>query len=166
VREGRRRSLFGYFHGRSKLATWLRALLAQRQIDYARASRRQEPLDDVHDLSDPSPPDTPDPDRARYVAALAAVVAAALAALDGRDRMRLAYYYRHGLKLREIGRIMGESESGVSRHLDRTRRALRAEIERALSASHGFSQEQIRLCYDYGAEDLPLDLSRTLSEAS
>ena len=34
------RSLFRYFHGRSSLATWLRAVLAQRHVDRLRAGRR------------------------------------------------------------------------------------------------------------------------------
>ena len=41
---GERRSLFRYFQGRSSLATWLRAVLAQRYVDSLRASRRAEPL--------------------------------------------------------------------------------------------------------------------------
>ena len=45
----RERSLFRYFHGRSSLKTWLRAVLAQRHIDSIRAGRRFESLgeDDV-----------------------------------------------------------------------------------------------------------------------
>ncbi len=44
-----RRSLLDYFHGRSSLATWLRAIVAQRHyIDGNRSSRRFEPLDDAH----------------------------------------------------------------------------------------------------------------------
>src|SRR5215210_4733492 len=39
-----RRSLFRYFHGRSSLSTWLRAVLAQRHVDALRASRRIDPL--------------------------------------------------------------------------------------------------------------------------
>ena len=35
---GERRSLFHYFQGRSSLATWLRAVLAQRYVDRLRAS--------------------------------------------------------------------------------------------------------------------------------
>jgi RNA polymerase sigma-70 factor (ECF subfamily) len=166
VRHGRRRSLFSYFHGRSRLATWLRAVLAQRHVDHARSARRLEPLDNIPEPADPAPAEPPDPDRARYVRALAAALSTALASIDPRDRMRLAYYYRHGLKLREIGRLMGESESGVSRHLERTRRALRESIEAALRTAHGLSREQIAMCYHYGAEDLPLDLGRALSEAS
>jgi RNA polymerase sigma factor (sigma-70 family) len=39
-----RASLFRYFHGRSSLKTWLRAVLAQRHVDGIRASRRLEAL--------------------------------------------------------------------------------------------------------------------------
>ncbi|HYX00402.1 MAG TPA: hypothetical protein VE822_14900, partial [Candidatus Elarobacter sp.] len=42
--KGSERSLFRYFHGRSTLKTWLRAVLAQRHIDTIRAGRRFEDL--------------------------------------------------------------------------------------------------------------------------
>jgi RNA polymerase sigma-70 factor len=164
VREGRRRSLLDYFHGRSSIATWLRAVIAQRHIDYLREARRTRPIDERGDPPDPAP-EQPDPDRERYMCAVAAAVEKSLGALGGRDKMRLGLYYRDGLKLKAIGRIMGESESGVSRHLDRTRRALRSEIERILREDHRLSREQILLCYVYAAEALPLDLARLLPEA-
>src|SRR5687767_4681494 len=43
-RGGVRQSLLRYFHGRSSLATWLRAVLAQRHVDRVRVDRRIEPL--------------------------------------------------------------------------------------------------------------------------
>ncbi|MGA7870650.1 MAG: hypothetical protein WCA22_07095 [Candidatus Binatus sp.] len=46
VRDGRRRSILSYFHGRSSLLTWLRAVLAQRHVDYIRSQSRLQPLDD------------------------------------------------------------------------------------------------------------------------
>ena len=46
TREGQRQSLFRYFQGRSSLATWLRAVLAQRYVDRQRALRRLAPLAD------------------------------------------------------------------------------------------------------------------------
>jgi len=98
------------------------------------------------------------------ICVLAAALENALSALAARDRMRLAYYYRLGLKLREIGRIMNESESGVSRHLEHTRRALRREIERTLIEKHQLNAEQIKHCFGYAAEALPLDLARLLPE--
>src|SRR6266566_65336 len=42
--QGSERSLFRYFHGRSSLKTWLRAVLARRHIDAIRAGRRFEEL--------------------------------------------------------------------------------------------------------------------------
>ena len=46
--EGQRKSLFDYFHGRSKLGTWLRAVLAQRHVDeLRRASRTRSSEDEV-----------------------------------------------------------------------------------------------------------------------
>jgi hypothetical protein len=42
--DGRRKSLFEYFHGRSKLATWLHAVLAQRHVDQIRRARKTESL--------------------------------------------------------------------------------------------------------------------------
>lgn len=164
VRQGRRRSLFDYFAGRSSLATWLRAILAQRHIDYFRAARKLEPLDNRAELE--SSTEQRDPDRARYVAAVGAALNSALATLDARDRTRLGYYYREQLKLREIARIMRESESAVSRNLDRTRVALRFQIERALKQESHLSEDQIRLCYTYAAEDLSIDLRTALPKAA
>jgi RNA polymerase sigma-70 factor (ECF subfamily) len=43
-RDGERRSLFRYFHGRSSLGTWLRAVLSRRYVDGLRRTRRLEPL--------------------------------------------------------------------------------------------------------------------------
>src|SRR5271165_7186161 len=45
--EGRRNSLFAYFHGRSKLSTWLRAVLAQRHVDEIRRARRSETFEEA-----------------------------------------------------------------------------------------------------------------------
>src|SRR2546430_9339638 len=41
-----RSSLFNHFHGRSKLSTWLRAVLAQRYVDVLREEKRLESLED------------------------------------------------------------------------------------------------------------------------
>ena len=171
VRDGRRRSLLRYFHGRSSLLTWLRAVLAQRYVDYIRSQSRTQPLDDhaeqelVNQSSDPADrTDLARSDRARYVALLGKALDAALKSLAPRDRMRMAYYYRHDLSLKEIGRVMDEHESTVSRRLARTRDYLKREIERTLHDGDKLNQEQIRLCYDFAAGDLQLDLSRALPD--
>ena len=168
IREGRRRSILGYYHGRSSLVTWMRAVLAQRHVDYIRSQSRLQPLDDHREqaLADQGieHAEAAGSDRARYVAMLGRALDGALKSLAPRDRMRMAYYYRHDLPLREIGRLMDEHESTVSRRLARTRDHLKREIERTLRDGDNLSQDQIRLCYDFAAGDLQLDLSRALPD--
>jgi len=167
VRDGRRRSILSYFHGRSSMLTWMRAVLAQRHVDYIRSQSRIEPLDDREESAPnigDDHGDAPDSERARYVAMLGKALDAALKSLAPRDRMRMAYYYRHDLSLKEIGKVMDEHESTVSRRLARTRDSLKLAIERTLREGDKLSHDQIRLCYDFAAGDLQLDLSRALPD--
>ena len=159
--ESPRRSLFEYFHGRSRLATWLRALIGQRHIDRLRASRRLEPIDELEEghprLAEPA---SADPDRARLVAAMNAAFDAALAALEPRDRLRLACYHADGLKLAKIGQMLGEHEATVSRKLQRTRDLIREQVDGQLTRELGLDPAQLRQCYDYAMADGGLDVGR------
>jgi RNA polymerase sigma factor (sigma-70 family) len=183
-----RRSLFRYFHGRSSLKTWLRAVLAQRHVDSIRAGRRFTDLGDadsqehspgprlaaVGSLSAAGSATFPDPHRPALVARFRRTLEVALALLDSRDKERLRLYYAAEQTLAEIGRILGEHESSVSRNLERTRRALRQQVEQSLrkggagadgtQVSPGLSDEQITLCFQYVSEDAPIDLDKLLPE--
>jgi RNA polymerase sigma factor (sigma-70 family) len=173
------RSLFRYFHGRSSLKTWLRAVLAQRHIDAIRARRRLTELDDDdqdasgarRSAQESSHPQSPaDPHRQRYVALFTRTLSVALGLLPPRDKERLRLYYAEELTLAEIGRQLDEHESSVSRNLERIRRELRHNVEEALrknrvaangsSPEAGLSEEQISLCLEYAAEDAPIDLEK------
>ena len=159
--------LFSYFHGRSTLATWLRAVLAQRWVDVARAHRRTEPLSDDAAASHAADPagssSAPDPDRQRYLDLLHDALTAALGRLESRDRLRLSCYYVRELTLAEVGRLFGEHEATVSRKLNRTRHELREEVERSLTDGQRLTADEIRLCYDYALEEWPFDLTRALA---
>jgi RNA polymerase sigma factor (sigma-70 family) len=178
----RERSLFRYFHGRSSLKTWLRAVLAQRHIDAIRAGRRFESLDDG-DAKSPdrhAPQKIPravsvqpaDPHRERYSALFVRALQAAIAALDSRDEQRLRLYYSEQQTLAEIGRQLSEHESSVSRNLDRIRLALRCSVEETLrngcpaangsAAEPGLSDAQISLCFEYASADAAFDLEKLL----
>jgi RNA polymerase sigma-70 factor (ECF subfamily) len=134
-KDGVRSSLFRYYHGRAKLSTWLRSVLAQRRVDLARTARRLTSLDDPdHAAERTLPAAAPaDPARAAVMRMAAAAVTAAVAALEPPDRFRLACYYVHEMTLAQIGRLAGEHEATVSRKLERARKTLRAAIEAALS---------------------------------
>ena len=164
-RDGERRSLFRYFHGRSSLSTWLRAVLAQRQVDRVRSTRRLTPLDD----EDAVPPSlvtarTTDPDMPRFVSLIRHALLQALAILPDRDRLRLGCYYREDLTLAQTGRLLGEHEATVSRQLTRTRKVIRAEVERHLRSERGLSEAEIARCFECTIEDPgPLDLGELFS---
>ena len=179
---GGRKSLFEYFHGRSKLSTWLRAVLAQKQVDLFRTSGKTVFLESGDQLDAPSEhvartePNCPDPDRAGYLRRVDRAFSAALAELAPRERLILACYYVDQSTLAEIGRMLHEHESTVSRQLERTRRALRESVARALQrevpASNGRPAEpaldaaQVGLAFEYAVEDWPFDLSQALAGAT
>jgi RNA polymerase sigma-70 factor len=165
---GQRKSLFDYFLGRSKLTTWLHAILAQRHVDGIRRARRTESLDDDANSADRPELAAPtqlssDPERERYLVMLQAVLQSVLATLEPRDRLRLAYYYVEALTLAQIGKLTAEHEATVSRKLERTRREVRKQVEAALRREKKLSDAQLQRCYDYAREEWPFDLTRALS---
>jgi RNA polymerase sigma-70 factor, ECF subfamily len=169
-----RRSLFHYFQGRSSLATWLRAVLAQRYVDRLRVQRRFAPRPDEEG-------DTPgvvrtgvlaaehiepaDPDRSRYVTLVREALGRAIGGLAARDRLRLACYYVQELTLAETGRVLKEHEATVSRQLARTRRAIRSGVERQLREESRLNEGQIAACFASVADDPgSLDLKKVIYE--
>jgi RNA polymerase sigma-70 factor, ECF subfamily len=149
-------SLLRYFHGRSSLKTWLRAVLAQRHVDGIRASRRFDSLDDGDGAGRLSAFDgsteprknrssgsavvpsvgplaiPPDPYREKYISLFCAALQGALRKLDAADHQRVRLYYGEGKTLAEVGRNCGEHESSVSRNLERIRSVLRTKVEEEL----------------------------------
>jgi RNA polymerase sigma-70 factor len=157
---GSRASLFRYFHGRSSLATWLRAVLAQRYVDQLRAGRRMAILDDAQAVAVPAA--ELDPDRARYTGLVSDALRAEVARLSPRERLRLRAYYEQDLTLSQVGRLTGEHESTVSRQLSRTRRVLRDAVEQRLRGEARLHDAEITRAIASLAEDAgTLDL-RTL----
>src|SRR5947199_3219478 len=127
-------SLFHHFHGRSKLSTWLRAVLAQRYIDILRQEKRLEGLEDDEGVERALPVkpkaewEPSDPSRSRYLRLLAAALRQAISALNPLDRIRLISYYLKDLTLAEIGKTLNEHEATVSRKLERVRQELKEKV--------------------------------------
>jgi RNA polymerase sigma-70 factor (ECF subfamily) len=180
------RSLFRYFHGRSSLKTWLRAVLAQRHVDAIRAGARLTALPDepddavaIHSRNSGDGarlPSAPDPHRPRYLSLFTRTIEVALGLLDPLDTEHLRLYYVEQQTLAEIGRRLGEHESSVSRNLERIRRHLRHNVEdllrkgrssvNGLPGEAGLSEGEISLCFEYAAEDVPIDFTKLFPVAS
>jgi RNA polymerase sigma-70 factor len=165
------RSLFRYFHGRSSLKTWLRTVLAQRHVDTIRSQRRMQSLDAEDGEKPVLPPERArlqplqDPHRAHYLACFTAALQHCLKLLTPGDRERLELYYVQQIKLAEIGRRLGEHESTVSRSLERIRQELRALAEQHLRDAFSLSDAEIQQCFEYAAEDVPIDFRKLFPDA-
>ena len=165
-----RRSLLTYYHGRSRLTTWLRAVLTRRHIDRLRAERRLEPIDEAGDgpragdwATAAAPASATDPDRSRFVGLAQQALDEALAGLDAADRLRLRLYYGHDLTLAAIGRLLGEHEATVSRKLERARRRLRTGVAGLLRDRHGLDAARIAACFEHAAAAPELQITRLLA---
>ena len=175
-RDGERRSLLRYYHGRSSLAGWLRSVFSQRLVDRIRAGRRFVAFEEAGGadraagLAPPGPAVAPppleaevgDPYRDARLAALRQALAAAIAALDAGLRLRLALYYGRGLTLAAIGRLVGESEATVSRRLDKARQEIRTEVARRLRDEHGLTAAQVDQAFAEAPADGRFDVRDVL----
>jgi RNA polymerase sigma-70 factor (ECF subfamily) len=178
----RGRALLDYFHGRSKLATWLRTVLAQRHIDALRAAKRTESLEDDESIGHDEGPlgraavsrtdavGAGDPDRTRLLPQLRQAIAAALSALAPGERLLLSLYYVQELTLAQVARLRGVHEATISRQIEGVRRELRQSIERTLASGGsgsggrvGLSPAEIELCFSYAQDDWAFDLGSALS---
>jgi RNA polymerase sigma factor (sigma-70 family) len=178
----KRGSLLRYFHGRSSLKTWLRAVLAQRHVDRIRAGRKFEELEDEDGRDNAKLPaaarvlQVADPHRAEYLLKFTNALQTALENLNAQDVALLRMYYSEQKKLAEIGRGLGAHESSVSRHLEKVRQDVRRAVEGILRGGSealngdggggGMSEAAIALCFEYGAEDAPIDLDKLLSPSA
>ena len=166
---GARNSPLDRYHGRSPLSAWLRTVIARRAADVWRATKIHEPMDDAaersinHAACEPQPP--LDPQRGRYLAMLCDSLKRTIAKLSPSDRLRISYYYLQGLTLAQIGSLMGEHESTISRKLAQTRSRIREDVEKNLSDQYHLSADQISSCFEYATEDWPFNLAEVLAQA-
>ena len=165
--EGGRQSLFRYFHGRSRLSTWLHSVMVQRFAAQMRARKRQQPIpDDESPQALAAVQQTVDPQREGHLAALRTALSQAIGALAARDRLRLSCYYADELTLAEIGRVLKEHEATVSRHLASTRLAIKEDVSRRLRDEAGLSDDTIAECFASLAADAgSLDLRELVGAA-
>lgn len=170
IREGERHSHLHYFHGRSSLATWLRAVLSQRYVDRRRQYARLEALPDDEAgavaTTTSRASSTLTPAVLRFIEILRRVINTVVAALPPRDRLRLRSYYAQDMTLAQIGKVLGESEATTSRQLARTRRTIREQVERTLREEERMSDAEIAEGFAAVAEDSgSLDLAELLGES-
>ncbi|HEV2350930.1 MAG TPA: RNA polymerase sigma factor [Terriglobia bacterium] len=157
-----RSSRFAYFHGRSSLKTWLRAVLHQRYVDeYRRSSRLVQLPEDPPETAEAETPVSEDEDR-RYAECLGEAVEATLKEIPADEKLLLGYYYVQELTLKQIGRLTSEHEATISRHLEALRKKLRKRIEAHLRNVKKLSAFELDRCLDFASRGVIMNMERAL----
>ena len=182
-----RHSLLDDYHGRSKLDTWLRTVLAQRHVDALTA--RGIPLRPKNDSQHAGPVAVPpapagehasktahvvDLNRARLLPLLHRALDDVVAALDPSDRLLASLCYSEALSLTQIAQLRGVPEITVSRRLAEIRREMQEAVERELATGRPAGQDdapilaltpaEIRQCFEYVAQDCRSDLDGAVAD--
>ncbi len=121
------RNLARYDSNRGCVLAWLLTMARHALIDHLRATRPQVAVEDLVEVLAGSGPDpleglirTEQADRVRN----------ALACQPAEVREMFDLHYGQGLKLREIGDLIGLSEAAVKQRFSRIRRELRDQLRR------------------------------------
>jgi RNA polymerase sigma-70 factor, ECF subfamily len=155
------RGTIARFEGRSRLRTWLGAVVAHAAVNAAKAARPTVSWEGQAPGSRPEPatPGESGEVERQSAAALARFLEQALLEASDDDRLLLLLYYEQGLTLDEISAVQSGSKSSLSRRLTRLRTILRSRVE-ALAREQGASLADLRAGTDLSRIDF--DLARLL----
>ncbi|MFB3923644.1 MAG: RNA polymerase sigma factor [Terriglobia bacterium] len=157
-----RKSRLAYFHGRSSLKTWLRALVYQKFVDEYRRTRRLEPLPEKEELPSTGTGSVSAQDDQRYSDLLSEALNITLRELTPAEKMLLGFYYVQQLTLKQIGRLRGEHEATVSRNLEALRKKIRKRLEAYLRRTKKLPAYDVDRCFDFAARGVSIDLDQAL----
>jgi len=154
------------FSGRGPLAAWV-GIAARRIAGRLRRNNRSPQTLDEEVLALEAIEVEDDPGmlylKQRYGSEVRAALVAAFAALGARDRTILRLNLVDKLSLEEIGRIIGVSQSTVSRQAERIRNALTVATKRALREKLGASPEEIESLIHMVQSQVEVSFSRILT---
>ena len=111
--------------GRGSVYVWILTMARNALIDHLRRQRETVPVDEMAEVLVGVAPDPLDD---LIQAERAARVQAALRTLPAETREMLALHYGQQLRLREIGNLLGLSETAVKKRFSRARQVLRERL--------------------------------------
>ena len=156
-RDGVRSSPLASYSGRGPLMGWLRATLAQRQVNHHRRTSREDPLDDDNFPARVTQP----PPETHNLIRLSSAVREVLSALAPEDRFLLSAYFLDGHTLLEIATLLGVHEATVSRRIRKLTDTLHKQLVRKLEA-RGMSRRAAQEALGTDPRDLSVNLRNLL----
>jgi RNA polymerase sigma-70 factor (ECF subfamily) len=158
-RDGERRSPLATYSGRGSLMGFLRATIAQRNIDRHRRTHRESALADDF----PATASNPNPEPA-VLLQLKQALKSTLDTLIPEERFLLSSWFLDQRTLLEIGRLLGVHEATVSRRIARLTAKIRTELLKNLEQS-GMSRSAAEEALHTDPRDVEINL-RGLLQAS
>jgi RNA polymerase sigma-70 factor (ECF subfamily) len=155
-----RRSPLAHYSGRGSLKGFLRATLAQRNVDRHRRTSRETPITN-DDMAATSPAATPTSD---VLLRLRQSLATTLSTLPAEERFLLSAWFLDQRTLLEISHILRVHEATVSRRLQRLTTRLHKELLKNMQAS-GMSRAAAEEALGTDPRDIDINL-RTLLQVS
>ncbi len=187
---GRLSGKLAYYSGCGSLGGWLRAVVAQMNVDRHRRTARfvqTEEASDLDRLSNEARKGTggiednfsavaaSDPEHAfeqkETGRDLHRALARAIGELSDEDRLLIKLYYYDDLRLREAGAILGVHEATASRRLARAQKELRKETEKILREEFRWTAHETARAFadptlHFAADGTNADLGRALMNES
>jgi RNA polymerase sigma-70 factor (ECF subfamily) len=158
-RGGQRMSPLAYYSGRGSLKGFLRATLAQRNVDQHRRTGRETALPIDLEATPPAPVPTSD-----ALSRLGKSLATALDSIEPEERFILSAYFLDQRTLLEIAQMLRVHEATVSRRVSRLTSKIRKDLLRNLQAT-GLSRAAAEEALSTDPRDLDINL-RSLLQAS
>jgi RNA polymerase sigma-70 factor (ECF subfamily) len=159
-RDGQRQSPLAYYSGRGSLKGFLRATLAQRNVDRHRRARHETSLPEQDVAALPAPP-VPS---GELLVRLGECLRETLSALHPEERFLLSAWFLDHRTLLEISKILGVHEATVSRRIKRVTDDLHKTLLRNLQAS-GMSRRAAEEALGTDPRDIDINL-RSLLQVS
>lgn len=156
-REGARWSPLSTYSGQGSLMGWLRALLAQRQVNQFRKTHRETVLEDTEIAA---APEAAQPE-AGTLQVLGMAIRSTLDGIEAEDRFLLRAYYLDRRTLLEISRVLRVHEATVSRKLKWAVKDVRRRLLATLRTS-GLSRRAAEEMLATDPRDIDVNLRKLL----
>ena len=156
-REGARQSPLSSYSGRGSLQGFLRATLAQRNVDHHRRAKREMPLTADIFAAKPNAP----PAASETLTELSKALAQTLETLSAEERFLLSSWFLDQRTLLEISQVVGVHEATISRRIQRLTARLHSDLIAALE-SRGMSRAAAEETLGVDPRDLDVNLRNLL----
>ena len=165
--DGKPASKLAYYSGRGSLAGWLRAVVAQLAVDQHRKQSRLVQTEQDEDFDRFSAQERVHATASVHLeesitnkfagVELQKALEKSFEELPDEDRLLVKLYYFDGLKLREVGSVLGVHEATASRRLTKIHSELRKRVEGILT-DQGWERAEIDRAFTDVGIDLEADL--------